>query len=107
MSSESLLEIVARHETELMEALDRGREGARRIVEEARRESTALLQEASAELDAEIGARRRDAAARRDEERAAIEKATAAEVDRIRQESAGRTHEVRRELIALLVPGAA
>ena len=48
MSSESLLEIVARHETELMEALDRGSEGARRIVEEARRESTALLQEASA-----------------------------------------------------------
>lgn len=105
MASQSLLETVARHETTLIASLEGAREEARSIVEAAHAESAALLQESSAKLDTEVSVLRRDAARSREEVRAAIEKASIEEVGRIRSESAARTLEVRRELVARILPG--
>ncbi len=105
MASESLLETVACHETALLADLETVREEAREIVEAAHRESAALLQAANEKLDAEIADLRRNAAREREEVRLSIEHATAAEVERIRTESAGRTHDVRQALLARIVPG--
>ena len=106
MASESLLETVAQHETALMAELETAREEARQIVEAAHAESAALLQQTSATLDAEVGDLRRNAAQSREEERTAIERASAEEVERIRSESAGRTGDVRKDLVARILPGA-
>ena len=105
MASESLLDTVARHETALIESLEGAREEARQLIEAAHAESAALLQESGAKLDAEIGALRRDAALAREAVRSEVERASAGEVERIRSESAARTHEVRRELVARILPG--
>jgi len=105
MASESLLETVARHETELIAGLESAREAARAIVESAHAEAAALLQASSEKLEAEIGELRRNAAREREDVRVAIEKASADEVERIRSESAGRTNDVRKDLIARILPG--
>lgn len=106
MASESLLETVAEHESALMADLERAREEARQMVEAAHAESAATFQEAGAALDTDLAGMRRKAAQAREEERAAIEAATARDVERIRNESAGRTQEIRQELIARILPGA-
>jgi len=105
MASESLLETVARHETALIESLEGAREEARQVIEAAHAESAALLQESGAKLEAEVGVLRRDAALAREAVRAGVEKASIEEVARIRGESAARTHEVRKELVARILPG--
>jgi vacuolar-type H+-ATPase subunit H len=106
MASESLLEIVAQHEKQLMESLEGAREEARKVVDAAHAESANVLHEAGATLEAEVAVLRRDAAQAREAQRVAIEQAAAAEVERIRAESAVRTEAVRRELIARILPGA-
>ena len=106
MASESLLETVAEHEKALMADLERAREEARTIIESAHGEGAAVLQEASAALESDLLAMRRDAAQKREAERAAIEQATAEKVEQIRAESASRTQSVRDELIGLILPGA-
>lgn len=89
-----------------MAELDSAREDARGIIDTAHAENAALLQETGAALDAELGEMRRNAARAREEERAAIEKASAAEVEQIRKQSAGRTDTVRKDIIARILPGA-
>lgn len=106
MASETLLETVAQHETTLMAELEQAREEARQIVEAAHAESATTLQEASAALEADLAEKRRDAARAREAERASIEDATAKKVEQIREESAGIKEEVRKELIARVLPGA-
>lgn len=105
MASISLLESVALHEKSLMADLDRAREEARQALDTAHAESASLLQETNEKLEAEIAVLRRDAARAREEERAAIQKATALKIEQIRSESAGKTPEVRNELIARVLPG--
>lgn len=106
MSSESLLENVARHETALMKELDLAREDARLVVDAAHADGAAYLQDAAARLDGEIGEMRRLAARSREEVRVSIEQAATAEVQRIRDESSSRTGDVRQELLARVVPSA-
>lgn len=104
MASVSLLESVAQHEKALMADLDRAREEARQIIETAHIESASTLQETNTKLEADIAALRRDAAVAREEIRVAIQKATADKVQSIRSESAGRTPQVRAELLARILP---
>ena len=106
MASESLLETIAQHEKALVADLERAREESRQVIEAAHAEGAAILQEAAAKLDVELAAMRRDAARAREEERVAIERATAEKVEQIRSESAGKTPQVRKELIARILPGA-
>ncbi len=105
MASISLLESVALHEKSLMADLDRAREEARQALDAAHAESASLLQETNEKLEAEIAALRRDAARAREEERVAIQEAAAQKIRQIRSESAGKTPEVRKELVARVLPG--
>lgn len=104
MASISLLESVALHEKSLMADLDRAREEARQALDAAHAESASLLQETNEKLEAEIAALRRDAAHAREEERVAIQEAAAQKIRQIRSESAGKTPEVRKELVARVLP---
>lgn len=104
MASVSLLESVAQHEKALMADLDRARDEARQIIEAAHIESASALQETNTKLEADIAALRRDAAVAREEIRLAIQKSTAEKVQSIRSESAGRTPQVRAELLARILP---
>jgi vacuolar-type H+-ATPase subunit H len=104
MASVSLLESVAQHEKALMAELELARNEARQIIEAAHIESAATLQETNTKLEADIATLRRDAAVAREEVRQAIQKATAEKIQSIRNESAGRTAQVRAELLARILP---
>ena len=79
-------------------------EEARQALDAAHAESASLLQETNEKLEAEIAALRRDAAHAREEERVAIQEAAAQKIRQIRSESAGKTPEVRKELVARVLP---
>lgn len=106
MASESLLEIVARHEKSLMADLEGAREEARKIVEAVHAEAASGLQEANTKLESELAVMRRESARAREAVRVSIEQAAAENVERIRAESAGRTQAVRDELISRILPSA-
>lgn len=104
MASASLLQKVAAHEINLLANRDEADQQARKVVDGAHEKAAALLQEAHNTLDAEIAARRRAAAAKRIEERQAIEAASKEKVARIRTESVGRLDGVRKALLSQIVP---
>lgn len=104
MASVSLLESVAQHEKSLMADLDRARDEARQIIDTAHLDSATALQESNVKLEADIAVLRRDAAQAREEVKVTIQKATAEKVQAIRSESAGRTPQVRAELLARILP---
>ncbi len=104
MASVSLLETVAQHEKSLMADLESAREEARQIIDAAHLEGATTLQETNTKLEADIAVLRRDAAQAREEVRVTIQKATTEKVEAIRSESAGRTPQVRAELLARILP---
>jgi vacuolar-type H+-ATPase subunit H len=104
MASESLLETVAQHEGALMQDLDRAREEARQVVEGAHTAGASLLQESNVKLDGDVAAVRREAATTREAERAKIQQASTAQIEKIRAESTSKTSVVRDELIARVLP---
>ncbi|MBI2435027.1 MAG: hypothetical protein HYV26_19400 [Candidatus Hydrogenedentes bacterium] len=104
MALVSLLESVAAHEIELMARVGAAEEEARRIVEQAHAEAGTFLQEEHARLDADMAARRREAADAREVERQAIEAAAEQRVREIRAARAGALEAVTRELLQWVLP---
>ncbi|MCF6285669.1 MAG: hypothetical protein L3K26_10815 [Candidatus Hydrogenedentes bacterium] len=88
-----------------MEDLDRAREEARQLVEDAHAAGASFLQESNAKLDEDVAARRREAAKTREAERTKTQEASAVQIEKIRAESASKTSTVCDELITRILPG--
>jgi len=105
MAAESMLETIAQHESALMADLEKARDEARRIVEAAHAAGATALLETNSRLDADVAALRREAIQKREAERSRIQQETAARVEIIRAETAGKTAAVRDDLLARIIPG--
>lgn len=104
-SSEPLLETLARVEIGAIQKLEAAEKSAQDEIAAARQEAAAFQAEEARKLAAEIQALRRDAEAARDAERAALVKANAEQLDRLRAEAASRLPEIVQEVVALVLSG--
>jgi vacuolar-type H+-ATPase subunit H len=102
----SLLEIVAAHETGLMDQVSEAERNARALLDEAHAEATSYLSEDYAQLEREIAELRRQAAEKRDAEVASIRQACDARVTEIRSQAGQKLDEVFREVVDRVIPRA-
>jgi len=104
MTTVTLLDAVASHETKLMERVASAKEEARATVERAQAAAAEHISQEQAKTEAEAAERRRKAAEARDIEQRERQAATDAKVAEIRDRAAGAIDSVRDEIVAQLVP---
>ena len=100
----SVLAALARHERELITKMSEGEREAERIVEAARAEAQALLEEAEKAVAAEVDRVRREGALARERDRQAQAEESEAQLARMREEAAGRAREIIQEVVTLILP---
>lgn len=104
MSSATLLETVATHETDLRTQIDAAKAEARTEIESAHLAASTLVSDEYARLEADVAARRREAAAARKATQESIKDKTETRVSEIRAQATGRVDSVRDALVAAVLP---
>ena len=102
----SLLDLVAEHETTLLEQLEGAQHEARGLVDEAHVAATAFLTNDYAQLEREVAEKRRAAQDQRESESARIQHEAETKVAAIRERAAGKIDMVFNEIISRVLPRA-
>lgn len=106
MSAVSLLDAVAQQEKALLNDIEAARAEARREVEAAHADASALLIENQHEIERETQTRRKKAAQEREHAIARIEEESKARLASIREQAAGRFDRIVDEVITRVLPSA-
>ncbi|MCC6144334.1 MAG: hypothetical protein IT368_11060 [Candidatus Hydrogenedentes bacterium] len=104
MASVTLLESVARHEESLQQDLLAAQDEARQVVDAAQQAAASHRQQEHYKAEAEVAETRRQAAQRRDELEARIEREADDQVARIRERSTTGRTAARDEVVRMILP---
>lgn len=102
----SLLEIVAAHETALMDKVSSTEAAARELLDASHSEATNFLTEDYAQLERDVAELRRNAAEAREQQVAAIRSACDTKVAAVRQRAGVKLEQVFSEVVRRVLPRA-